>query len=157
MAQKQTKRSTAGNGRKKKTEKKPQTKPIRREIGAVVCLLMAVFTMLACFRIHAAFLDVLTTLFKGLIGAGFYVLPFAFLMGFLILLLHDGRPGALRVTCTFLVTVLLGSLVQEHPPRKAVHQLTSPVGRSLPVRSFMPIALRRRAPSVQACPRRRTA
>ena len=112
MAQKQTKKTTAAKGRKKAAPKKAQQKPIRREVGAGVCLLLAVFTVLACFQIHAAFLDALATLCRGLIGAGFYILPFAFLMGFLILLLHDGRPVALRVTCTFLVAVLIGSLVQ---------------------------------------------
>ena len=112
MAQKQTKKTTAAKGRKKASPKKAQQKPIRREVGAGVCLLLAVFTVLACFQIHAAFLDALATLCRGLIGAGFYILPFAFLMGFLILLLHDGRPVALRVTCTFLVAVLIGSLVQ---------------------------------------------
>ena len=112
MAQKQTKKSTAAKSRKKAAAQKPQGKPIRREVGAVVCLLLAVFTILACFQIHAAFLDVLTTLCKGLIGAGFYILPFAFLMGFLILLLHDGRPVALRVVCSFCVAVLIGALVQ---------------------------------------------
>ena len=112
MAQKQTKKTTAAKGRKKVAPKKAQQKPIRREVGAGVCLLLAVFTVLACFQIHAAFLDALATLCRGLIGAGFYILPFAFLMGFLILLLHDGRPVALRVTCTFLVAVLIGSLVQ---------------------------------------------
>ena len=112
MAQKQTKKTTAAKGRKKAAPKKAQQKPIRREVGAGVCLLLAVFTVLACFQIHAAFLDALATLCRGLISAGFYILPFAFLMGFLILLLHDGRPVALRVTCTFLVAVLIGSLVQ---------------------------------------------
>lgn len=33
-------------------------------------------------------------------------------MSFLILILHDGRPVALRVTCTFLTAALVGSLVQ---------------------------------------------
>ena len=50
--------------------------------------------------------------FRGLIGAGFYILPFSFIMSFLILILHDGRPVALRVTCTFLTAMLIGSLVQ---------------------------------------------
>ena len=112
MAQKQTKKSTAAKGRRKTAPKKTQQKPIRREVGAGVCLFLAVFTVLSCFQVHAAFLDALATLCRGLIGAGFYILPFAFLMGFLILLLHDGRPVALRVTCTFLVAVLIGSLVQ---------------------------------------------
>ena len=33
-------------------------------------------------------------------------------MSFLILILHDGRPVALRVTCAFLTAMLIGSLVQ---------------------------------------------
>ena len=76
------KKTTAAKGRKKAAPKKAQQKPIRREVGAGVCLLLAVFTVLACFQIHAAFLDALATLCRGLIGAGFYILPFAFLMGF---------------------------------------------------------------------------
>ena len=32
-------------------------------------------------------------------------------MGFVILLLHDGRPVALRVTCAFLLAVTIGALV----------------------------------------------
>ena len=59
MAQKQTKKTTAAKGRKKAAPKKAQQKPIRREVGAGVCLLLAVFTVLACFQIHAAFLDAL--------------------------------------------------------------------------------------------------
>ena len=54
----------------------------------------------------------MTSVFRGLIGAGFYILPFSFIMSFLILILHDGRPVALRVTCTFLTAMLIGSLVQ---------------------------------------------
>lgn len=85
---------------------------MRREIGAFVCLLLAIFTLLCCFQIEAAFLDLMASVFKGLVGAGFYILPFAFLMSFLILLLHDGRPVALRVTCTFLIVLTIGALVQ---------------------------------------------
>ena len=112
MAQKQTKKSTAGKRKKQPAAKKNQAKPIRREVGAVVCLLLAVFTVLACFHVRAALLDLLTSFCKGTIGSGFYILPFACLMGFLILLLHDGRPVALRVTCAFLLPVTIGALVQ---------------------------------------------
>ena len=52
----------------------------------------------------------MASLFKGTIGAGFYILPFSFLLGFLILLLHDGRPVALRVTCAFLLAATIGAL-----------------------------------------------
>ena len=42
MAQKQTKKTTAAKGRKKAAPKKAQQEPIRREVGAGVCLLLTV-------------------------------------------------------------------------------------------------------------------
>ncbi len=110
MASANKRKSTASRGRKKTAKK--QAAPIRREIGAGVCAVLALLTILCCFKMNAAFLNLLTSLFRGLIGAGFYILPFSFIMSFLILILHDGRPVALRVTCTFLTAALIGSLVQ---------------------------------------------
>ena len=81
-------------------------------LSGAVCLVLALLTVLCCFRIDAAILNLLGSVFRGLIGAGFYILPFSFVMSFLILILHDGRPVALRVTCTFLTAALVGSLVQ---------------------------------------------
>ncbi|MCQ2419999.1 MAG: hypothetical protein MJ118_02570, partial [Clostridia bacterium] len=114
MADKKKKKSSPQRGRSTASRSKKaaqQQVPIRREVGAVVCLFFAVFTVLCCFGAKAAFLNFMTSLFKGMIGSGFYVLPFSFLMGFLILLLHDGRPVALRVTCAFLLAVIIGALV----------------------------------------------
>ena len=110
MASTNKRKSTSSRGRKKPAKKQPA--PIRREIGAGVCAVLALLTILCCFKMNAAFLNLLTSLFRGLIGAGFYILPFSFIMSFLILILHDGRPVALRVTCTFLTAALIGSLVQ---------------------------------------------
>ena len=110
MASTNKRKSTSSRGRKKPAKK--QSAPIRREIGAGVCAVLALLTILCCFKMNAAFLNLLTSVFRGLIGAGFYILPFSFIMSFLILILHDGRPVALRVTCTFLTAALIGSLVQ---------------------------------------------
>ena len=121
MAGKRETKSTAAGkaakntaGGKKKTggarAAKQQT-PVRREVGAVVCLFLGVFTVLCCFHVNAAFLNFMSALFKGLIGSGFYILPFSFLLSFVILLLHDGRPVRLRVTCAFLMALTIGSLV----------------------------------------------
>ena len=110
MASTNKRKSTASRGRKKTAKK--QAAPIRREIGAGVCAVFALLSVLCCFKMNAAFLNLLTSVFCGLIGAGFYILPFSFIMSFLILFLHDGRPVALRVTCTFLTAALIGSLVQ---------------------------------------------
>ena len=115
--QKRKKNSTASKAAAKQggsrggKGKKSASRPIRREVGACVCLFLGVFTILCCFGVDAVILNLMTGLFKGLLGAGFYILPFSFLMGFVILLLHDGRPVALRVTCAFLLAVTIGALV----------------------------------------------
>ncbi len=114
MADKKKTKSSATRGKNTSSRSKKaaqQQVPIRREVGAIICLFLAVFTVLCCFGVKAAFLDFMGSLFKGLIGSGFYVLPLSFLMGFLILLLHDGRPVALRVTCAFLLAVIIGALL----------------------------------------------
>ena len=114
MAQQKNRRSPSKSGARGKggSAAKKQRKPIRREVGAFVCLFLSIFTVLGCFQIDAVFLNLIASLFKGLFGAGFYILPFAFLMSFLILLLHDGRPVTLRVVCTFLIVLTIGALVQ---------------------------------------------
>ena len=110
MAEKQTKKRASGSkltgkssGSRKSTSKGSKSKaktqtPIRREVGAGVCLVLALCTVLGCLGIKGALLSLMIGLLKGLIGSGLYILPFSFVMGFLILLLHDGRPVALRVT-----------------------------------------------------------
>ena len=112
MATNNKRKTTTSSSRGRKKPAKKQAAPIRREVGACVCLVLALLTVLCCFRIDAAILNLLGSVFRGLIGAGFYILPFSFVMSFLILILHDGRPVALRVTCTFLTAALVGSLVQ---------------------------------------------
>ena len=112
MATNNKRKTTSSSSRGRKKPAKKQAAPIRREVGACVCLVLALLTVLCCFRIDAAILNLLGSVFRGLIGAGGYILPFSFVMSFLILILHDGRPVALRVTCTFLTAALVGSLVQ---------------------------------------------
>ena len=124
MAEKQTKKRASGgkttgksSGSRKSTSKSSRAKantrtPVRREVGAGVCLVLALCTTLGCLGIQGALLSLLISLFRGLIGKGLYILPFSFVMGFLILLLHDGRPVALRVTCSMLLAVTIGALVQ---------------------------------------------
>ena len=117
--QKQKKKSTAAKNAARggskssargKGGKKAAARPVRREIGAFACLFLGIFTVLCCFHVNAVVLNLMASLFKGTIGAGFYILPFSFLLGFLILLLHDGRPVALRVTCAFLLAATIGAL-----------------------------------------------
>ena len=98
---------SGGNGRKKA----PQPKPVRRGVGALVCLLLAVFAVLGCVQNKGFFNDWFCGLAKGLMGYGFYLLPPMLLAAAFILAFHRGRPVALRVCCALLLPVLLGGML----------------------------------------------
>ena len=85
--------------------------PRRREIMAVVCFLLAVFTFIGYWNSSGAFIGLFCGLAKGLIGQGFYALPPALLICSLILTFHRGRPVRYRVVCTLLLTVIVGALM----------------------------------------------
>ena len=90
--------SRSGGSRKKA----PAPRPIRREVGAVVCLLLAIFSAFGYFHIQAIFIDFFCGLVKGLIGYGYWLLPPMLLVASGILLFHRGRPVRLRVWCALL-------------------------------------------------------
>ena len=89
---------------------KNQPKPIRREVSAFVCLFLAAIVAMGLFGVDAVFITLVLKLFRGLLGAGVYVMPFVLLLDFVILLFHDGRPVRLRVTCTILAALFVGIL-----------------------------------------------
>ena len=99
--------SRSGGSRKKA----PAPQPIRREVGAVVCLLLAIFSAFGYFHIQAIFIDFFCGLVKGLIGYGYWLLPPMLLVASGILLFHRGRPVRLRVWCALLTPVLAGGLL----------------------------------------------
>ena len=98
------------------SKKAPETpvakaRPYRREVGAVVCLLLAFFSAFGYFNVHALFIDFFVGLLKGLFGFGFWLAPPALLMAAFILGFHRGRPVRLRLWCTLLLPALLGSIL----------------------------------------------
>ena len=123
MAQTQTKKKTSSSakGRQKTAAaaKKsssgtapPAKKPIRREVTGIVFLVLALFSGVGYVQTDAIFIHLFANVLKGLFGYGFWVIPPAFLLTGLILLLHHGRPVRLRVTCMLLVPVTVGALLQ---------------------------------------------
>ena len=104
-------RSSSGGNRAPVRTKAPEPKPIRREVGAVVCGLLALFSLLGLFGVEGFVIDALCGAAKGLIGYGYWLLPFALLGAGVILLFHRGRPVRLRVVCTLLLPVSVGSLL----------------------------------------------
>ncbi len=88
----------------------PAKRPVRREVGALFCFFLAVFSGLSLFGVRAFFLDILSDLFRYILGWGFYALPFVMLLAAFILLFHRGRPVLFRLWCTLLVPVAVGAL-----------------------------------------------
>ena len=88
-----------------------QPRPFRREAGALVCFILAVFTLFGCFGIQAIFIDFFCGLLKGLFGYGFWVVPAALLLGSYILMFHRGRPVRSRLICAFLTPMLISALL----------------------------------------------
>ena len=117
--------STAGGKRSSTTAKKkngnsknggsrsavPQKRPIRREIGGVVFLVLALFAGVGYFKTDAIFITFFVHLLKGLFGYGFWLIPPAFLLTGLILLIHRGRPVRLRTACMLLSPVVIGGVL----------------------------------------------
>ena len=109
---------TASQSRDKETQsgKKgaavSQKKPYRREVGAVVCLLLAFFGVIGYFTAEeGAFIALFCRLIKGLCGYGFYLLPPMLLICAWVLAFHRGRPVRLRVFSALTLPVLLGAVL----------------------------------------------
>ena len=106
-------RSSGGSRAKSGTKSRSQTasRPVRREVGAVVCLLLAVFSALGYFNMQAIFISWFCGLLKGLLGYGFLLVPPALLLAAYILGFHRGRPVRLRVSCALLIPLIFSSLI----------------------------------------------
>ncbi len=105
-----TSRSGASRSRSAPASK-AKSRPVYREVGGAVCLLLAFFTLLNLFGVKALFLDLLGGLFRGLLGWGFWALPFMLMVGAYILFTHRGRPVRLRLTGALLFPVFLGGIL----------------------------------------------
>ena len=75
-----------------------------------MCLFLAAIVVMGLFGVDAVFITLILKLFRGLLGAGVYVMPLALFLCFIILLFHDGRPVRLRVTSALLVALAIGVL-----------------------------------------------
>ena len=104
-------KSKSGSSRSRKQPPAPAHRPFRREVGAGICLLLAIFTIFGCFHIQALFIDALCGLIKGLIGYGFWLMPAALLLASFILAFHRGRPVRLRVFCALMLPLMFSCVV----------------------------------------------
>jgi len=99
-------------GRPAGRSKQPAAKrPIRREVGALICLIFAVVFACGYFD-DAPVVAWFCNLFKGLFGYGYWLSVPTLLLCAYILAFHRGRPVRLRLTCALLIPVLLGAMLQ---------------------------------------------
>ena len=103
--------SSKSRGGSRTRSKPAPKKPVRRELGGVVCFLLAIFTAFGYFNTEGLFIHWFCNLVKGLLGYGFWLTPPALLLGAYILAFHRGRPVRLRLTCALLLPVLFSCLV----------------------------------------------
>ena len=102
----------SGNQQSTKRKTKPSKKPpIYREVGAVICLLLAIFSALGYFNSKAIFINGLATLEKGLFGFGFWLMPVMLLLISVKLFRHFGRPVRLQITLCLLVPLFVGAAI----------------------------------------------
>ena len=83
--------------------------PLRREIAAVICFILAAFSFIGYWNADGVFIGFFIGLIKGLIGYGYYAFPPALLFCSIILLFHRGRPVQLRILCILIMVVVIGS------------------------------------------------
>ena len=73
-------RTAAQSGRRKPSGRQASTpRPVRREVGAVVCLLLAFFAGIGYFNLEGVVINLMRNLLCGLMGYGFWFTPPAFL------------------------------------------------------------------------------
>ncbi len=96
---------------KKRAPKKNQKRPIRREVGGVVCLILALCVAVSYFQTGAILIDGLRKLFCGLVGYGYYLAVPALLLCAYVLFFHRGRPVTARVVCALLLPAMIGAMV----------------------------------------------
>ena len=81
------KKTTAGG----KRTAAPKKRPIRREVGGVVCLVLALCIAFSYFQQGGWLLDRPAALCRGLVGYGYYTVAPVLLLVSYILLFHRGR------------------------------------------------------------------
>ena len=101
------KKATAGGRR----AAAPKKRPIRREVGGVVCLVLALCIAFSYFQQGGWLLDQPAALCRGLVGYGYYTVAPVLLLVSYILLFHRGRNVTACVVGAALLPVLLGAML----------------------------------------------
>ena len=84
--------------------------PLRREIGGIFCLLLAIVVISGFFADEGTIINRITDVMKGLVGFGYYILAPSLLIAAWILIFHHGRPVTFRLISALLLPVLFANI-----------------------------------------------
>jgi S-DNA-T family DNA segregation ATPase FtsK/SpoIIIE len=135
---KSTKSSSNKSNSKSKTKQvetappEEQVVPIRREVCAVVFLLLAVFVAISYFKSEGSFIVFFSNLLKGLVGWGYWITAPVFLLVAFILAFHHGRPVVLRSFCALMLPILFAAILSlfiYDPPYQSKFDLALTTGQ----------------------------
>ena len=109
------KKNAAPKGGKKSTrspaaEKEKQAPPMRREIGGIFCLLLAIVVIAGFFTESNTIIGQFMSGMKGLFGVGCYILVPALLIASWTLIFHHGRPVTFRLVSALLLPLLFSNI-----------------------------------------------
>ncbi len=91
-------------------EKEKQAPPLRRELGGIVCLFLAIVVIAGFFTEDGSSIRRISDGMKGLFGSGYYILIPALLIASWILIFHRGRPVTARLVSALLLPVLFANI-----------------------------------------------
>ena len=91
-------------------EKEKQAPPMRRELGGIFCLLLAIVVVAGFFAEEGTLINKIAAVLKGLVGLGYYILLPSLLIAAWILIFHHGRPVTFRLVSALLLPVLFANI-----------------------------------------------
>ena len=94
--------------------------PVTREVSALAALVLCVIVVIAMFGSDALLLRWVRGLLRGLIGYGFYLIPFCLLLSAVTLFFHRGQAVRMRVASAMLLPVSIGAIVHLFMPGAAM-------------------------------------
>ena len=102
--------SRSGTASRSRASAKNAKRPVRREVGGVVMLLLALIVLVSYFTEDGWLINLIPRACKGLFGVGYYLMVPALLAAAWVLITHRGRPVALRTACALLTPYLFGGI-----------------------------------------------
>ena len=102
--------SRSGTASRSRASAKNAKRPIRREVGGMVMLLLALIVLVSYFTGDGWLINLIPRACKGLFGVGYYLMVPALMAAAWVLIGHRGRPVALRTACALLTPYLFGGV-----------------------------------------------